>query len=100
MFTKSMRLCEDSGTKPQIIAAGSLVLLLSQSALCMAGQTPSPGPRPQVWTHRLFQVGGGHLLITIGRETPDLPKGPIEGHLQRAAHAVAVYYGYFPITSA
>jgi hypothetical protein len=101
MYTKRERLGCRVKLKLSAVASAFLMLLLSQAVSCGAAQAPEAARGiTKTPTYSLIQIGGARLQIDLKGPTPDLPKGAIEEHIRRAAQAVSVFYGHFPVSSA
>jgi len=73
----------------------------------LAAQTPpggppnwGPGGREQVVSSQTLQIGGSALQVDFAAGALDLPPAQILPWIQRAAQAVTVYYGHFPVPRA
>jgi hypothetical protein len=82
------------------------VLMLSQfpPAAAQPGGPPpwdrGPGSREQISSTQTLKIGGASLQIDFAVGPLDLPPAQILPWIQRAAQAVTVYYGRFPVPRA
>jgi len=74
-----------------------LIFVLNQTVFSGLAETDQI---THVTDSAVLEVGGAHLQIDFAGATPDLPESTIEEHLEKAAQAVASYYGHFPVLSA
>lgn len=92
--------------KPRYILAGPLVLaLLAPLTLSFAAPSPFMGERmPYAAFDELqttpLKVEGGILNVGFAPGATALPRAEILAWLQKSAHAVALYYGRFPVSAA
>jgi hypothetical protein len=101
MYVKRKRLCYRLKAAPGVVAGVLFILLLSSAVSSGAAQPPKAANiATKTSTYSMIQVGGSRLQIDLEGPTPDLPKGAIEERIRRAAQAIAVYYGHFPVSSA
>jgi hypothetical protein len=84
-------------------AAGGAALLPA----CLVAQQRPPSPdgrhegppwRRPVASSRTVQSGGAHIQLDFSPGTLDLPPDAIVRWVERAARAVTVYYGHFPVS--
>ena len=84
-----------------IVVVGSFLLLGVRFGL---SQPPPPGwqhhPREQIASSQTLKVGNASLQVDFATGTLDLPQDRVLPWVERAAHAVAVYYGNFPLQKA
>jgi len=59
-----------------------------------------PGSREQIVSSQTLQIGGAALQVDFAAGALDLTPAQILPWLQRAAQAVTVYYGHFPVPRA
>ena len=83
-------------------AAGALLLPSSTDAQRWHYHGPGDrgwGPpwRQPVTSSRMLEVGGARIQLDFSAGTLDLPSSAIVDWVQRAAKAVTVYYGHFPV---
>lgn len=82
-----------------------LFALRTLAATVLVGAAwPAPAQAPasvaENARYALIQAGGRPMQIDLEGVLPDLPLSAIEQHIQRAAQAVAIYYGRFPVSRA
>jgi hypothetical protein len=85
-----------------------LVFFQLSPAFAQAGGQPGgpppwdhgPGSREQISSTQTLKIGGAALQIDFAAGALDLPPAQILPWIQRAAQAVTVYYGRFPVPRA
>jgi hypothetical protein len=70
------------------------------SATRLAAQSDGPRPPPVIAFSQPVAVEGAILQIDFAEGKLDLPRSEIVQRIETAAHAVAVYYGRFPVPRA
>jgi hypothetical protein len=74
--------------------------VVTVSAGILAAQYGGPRQPPVIAFSQSLPVEGGTLQIDFGEGDFDLPRADIVQRIGTAAHAVAVYYGHFPVPRA
>lgn len=85
------------------ITAVAITILLSTIARGIAQISPSenmPKDARTIVFSRSLTVGGSVLQVEIAGGHLDLPDTEIVSRVELAAHAVALYYGHFPVSKA
>lgn len=101
MYSESKRLYRRLRIKPGVIATLLMILFfLNQGNRGLGAQAPASGIAEKSSSQSMLKVGGARLQIEFRGSTPDLPRTAIEEHIRRAAEAVSVYYGRFPVAAA
>lgn len=84
------------------IRACVMAVLLAMAAAGDGGAVAGQGPHfdMPVAVTRSIKVGGATLQVDIAQGALDLPVDAVIQHVRVAAHAVATYYGRFPVDRA
>jgi hypothetical protein len=78
-----------------------LVALIPQSTvLRLECQIVTSSAISQGASAQSLQIGDARLTIAVDGPIADLSNAALQQHVVKAAHAVTVYYGHFPVTSA
>ncbi|HEX4322150.1 MAG TPA: hypothetical protein VHZ52_14655 [Acidobacteriaceae bacterium] len=86
---------------------GACLLNTSSDTSSVRAQSPPPPDHPPEWaSHRppqiastqVLKIGGAELQVDFAVGALDLPTDQILPWLNRAAQAVTVYYGHFPVS--
>jgi hypothetical protein len=78
----------------------AFLILLGIAPVSQAQWHQGPPGREPVASTQKIQVGGATIQIDIGQQPLDVPASAIVQWVQRAAEAVTVYYGRFPVPRA
>jgi hypothetical protein len=76
------------------------VLILQSAYLRLECQTTTSNVISKDTSAQSLQIDDARLRIDIDGPMPDLPKAALKQHVVRAAQAVSLYYGHFPVASA
>ncbi len=77
-----------------------LFLAFLQTQVCLAIDPKLFGSGAEQSAPHSLQVGSARLLVKFEGPMPDLGQDAIDEHIRKAAQAVAVYYGHFPVAQA
>jgi hypothetical protein len=75
-------------------------LILQSAYLRLECQTTTSNVISKDTSPQSLQIDDARLRIDIDGPMPDLPKAALKQHVVRAAQAVSLYYGHFPVASA
>lgn len=84
-------------------ASGCIAMAFAQPAFAQLGPPPwdhGPGSREQIASTQNLHVGAATLQVDFATGALDLTPSQILPWIQRAANAVVVYYGRFPVSRA
>jgi hypothetical protein len=96
----SLQIGQQTTRRWRIAAFLLAISVVSQYATAAAEQEWQPGGRYAIRASKNMDVGGATLQVDFASGVFDLPDAAILESIEKAAQAVAIYYGRFPVSRA